>query len=64
MPRPNCLLPVVRVTVPPVPLGKLPRIADDDDILLHPCPVIDLLYPPREHRVSHQPLEVHIIPIM
>ena len=51
------------MTVLPIPLPNVLRIADDHDIILHPRPITRLLYPPREHGMSHEPLEVHVKPV-
>ena len=51
------------MTVSPVPFPDAPWIADDQHTLSHPCSIIHLLYPPLEHGMSHEPLEVHVKPV-
>ena len=52
------------MTVSPIPLPDLLRIADDQDSLVHPRSIIHFLYPPLEHWMPHEPLEKHVIPVM
>jgi hypothetical protein len=51
------------MAVSPVPLPDVLCIADDQHTLLHPRSIIYLLYPPLEHGMSHEPLEVHVKPV-
>jgi hypothetical protein len=51
------------MTVSPIPLPDALCIASDQHTLLHPWAIIHLLYPPLEHGMPHEPLEVHVKPV-
>ena len=50
------------MTVSPIPLPDVLWTANNQHVLLHPCPIIYLLYPPLEHGMPHTPLEVRVHP--
>ena len=51
------------MTVPPIPMRDSLWI-ENQYFILHPRPIIGLLYPPLEHGISQDPLEILVKPVV